>query len=740
MAANFEATVDADGNVVIVSTNDGQEVKTSYLETSSGSGGVNSFSGTDQGTTTQDGSGRIITWSTPVQDGTRGLTGDRGPGTFNRAVSLVRPTTTLSQNLLSQGLVNGEVTEIFGNFSSADFNLEGTVEVGTNPVQTFTYTSKGTGDLSIIGPAGQLFTEVEEPAVVSGFSDAPEISTEQSARVTIGTTTVTLTYNQIAGQTICNDQLGDYTVVGATGSCSLDVGNPIPGDVVILTFLDSTELPGNTTTRAAIFNGDENATPSNINDDWTEFEFVIDGDLLVQGTVVAEALIIDGATLQSAPGGLGVLTVGQINAANINANAVTTAKLDAGAATFDKINLNGQLIVETDGSGAISWGKTGANDVNSGGLFMGNANATNTVSRFVLGNASSYMLFDGQNLSLVGVDIDVEANREPQVYSTAGTFDYTIAPEHDRLLLELSGAGGGGGGSSDSTILATGGGNSSLTVMRKLVLNGAVSYENRSGELVGGVNSPQGLTASISGGMTQQIFVTSVEGFTMAGNIELVTTSSADVELDRTIFNYDERRDEANNNTRLRVSVNGILSPVFELIVEDSSSWDAIGTVVFPDGEEFPYDSKDETGGLGAHKFVSNGGVNLVEHAGSLVDLNAELLEDINRTFSFFSNTAQPQGTHVIHTQSVPSATVITGNDHTFTTAGGAGGSSGTFSSVNGDGEVGDVFDARVQTGDSGPDEGNFRGDGGTAGDFDEGVNTKEGGIGGLGRGVEVKR
>ena len=439
MAENFTATIDPNdpNNIIIESTDDGQEINTSYLQTNDGTG---SAGNTAAASTTQDGAGQIVTWSTPVQDGTRGLTGNRGPGTFTRAIQLVRPTTPLTQNLLSQGLDNGEVTEIFADFSSATFNSSGTVEVGTSPIQTFTYTSKGTGDLSIIGPAGQFFTEVAAPATVSGFSDAPAIGTNETALVTIGGTDLTLTYNQIALQTICSDQQGSFTTVD--NACTIASGSAIAGDTAVITFLDSTELPGNTTTRAAIHDG-----TGILDDDWNEFELVIDGDLLVQGTVVAEALIIDGATLQSAPGGLGVLTVGQINAANINANAVTTEKLVAGAATFDKIDLNGQLQVSTQGSGAIAWGKNDAADVNSVGLFLGNENATNQLPRFVLGNASSYIFFDGDELYVVGAT-NTSPNLEAQFYSTPGTFTYTISPTHSLLSLEMSGAGGGGGGNS----------------------------------------------------------------------------------------------------------------------------------------------------------------------------------------------------------------------------------------------------------------------------------------------------
>ena len=792
MAQAYNVVVDPNdpNRIIITATDDGNEMNTTYSE-NAGTGGSNESATTE---IINDGIGNNITWSTPVQDGTRGILGGRGPGVFNRAVTMTRPSTFLSSSISA-----GEVTSIEGDFSSfltASVANPRTVQIGTSPVQVFIYTGKGAGDLSLTGPS-QTLLEQANGSAVTGYFDAPSIGDNSTAVVTIGGQDLTLTYNQISLQTICNDQNGAFNTAGASttltttlltenvtsitvadtsnftsaglvnlvsgsftytsktstqflnsepqtvqantsgsavtqaaNSCSITSGVPIGGDTSVITFLESSELPGNTTTLSAIHDGTGTA-----DDDWTEFELVIDGDLLVQGTVVAEALIVDGATLVPNPDGNGELTVGQINADNINANQITTAKLAAGAATFDKIDLNGQLRVSTEGSGAISWGKNDANDVNSVGLYLGNANATNPDPRFVLGNSSSYIWFDGEDLYIVGAT-ETTPNLEPECYSTAGTFFYTIAPNDVQLGLELSGAGGGGGAVNGT---ATAGGSSTITVQRRtrIIVDGVDEYETRAGLMEGGNFESEGLTVATTSGSTQtEIFVSTLEGFTREGNIDLVTTSSGGSVLDTGTFNYESTNNVPNNTAQLRVSIDGRQNGINTLIVSDVTGWPSTGTVVFADGEEFPYTSTNTDSGINLHEFRNNStdGIRLGVHTGAVDDITAEDLEDINRTRSFVSVTAQDVGTHVLRTQVVPSSTTITGNDHVFTTAGGAAGVSG-FTDANGDGQAGGTFDARLQVGDLISQEGKFRGDGGTAGDFD---GTKSGGIGGRGQGVNV--
>ena len=816
MAAAYIATIDPNdpSKVIVTSTRDGDEMNTTYNE-NQGTGGSNSDPETE---TTREGAGEIIVWSVPVQDGTQGITGGRGPGNFNRAVVMTRPLTSLNADIIA-----GEVTEVFGDFNS--FENSGTIEIGASPVQTFTYTSKGVGDLSVIGPSGQILTAVTAPSTVLGFFNAPTIGGTDSAEITpSGGSLVTFTYNELALQTICQDQNGTFqttagsnTLANATtfgnttfielnnvstfndggtailengtfeftskntsvtpprlentepqsvltntagssvtqtaNSCSVNSGIPIGGDTVVATYQGSNEAPGNTTTLAALHDGTGIA-----NDDWTAFELVIDGDLLVQGTVVAEALIVDGATLIPSPDGGGQLTVGQINADNINANQITTEKIAAGAATFDKIDLNGQLQVSTEGSGAIAWGKNDADDVNSVGLFLGNANATNVDPRFVLGNASSFIWFDGDELYVVGAT-NTSPNIETEAYTTPGTFTYTISPTDSRLILEMSGGGGGGGGTSG---LATAGEDTIMTVQKRTRINGVDTYETRRGELVGGL-----VNATTLGSSVDTITVTTNEGFLTEGTLTLTTTgisgslASATVDgqdfviltdastlvdagsisitgsnfdifnytsktgnrLDSTTdtvrvhsigdatadgtaqgtFDYEERRVVPQSSTELTASIDGRVTQITEVTVENASAFPAAGSISFINGEEFSYNSIDTSGGVGLHKFVSLTPQTLGQHN------SGETVESTTITFSFFSSTAQDVNTH-----GTTVATTILGDEHTFSGAGGAAGVSTSVSSNNG--TDGGTFDARVQTGDFSPAEGLFRGDGGAGG------------------------
>ena len=567
-----------------------------------------------------------------------------------------------------------------------------------------------------------------------GFNPTGTITLTDTS--TTPNTVVTFKYETINGDTFENNtelqslpdlQASTTTITQVQYSCSLASGSPIAGDVVVLTFRNANEPLGFTATRSSIHNGQTDLSA----DDWGTFELVIDGDLLVQGTIVAEALIIDGATLQAAPDGGGVLTVGQINTANINAGQITTGLLDAEAVTVDKINLNDQLTVNAAGAGAIAWGKSNGFDYNNTGLFLGNINTTNPVPRFIMGNVDSYIFFDGSELYIVGAT-NTLPNNETQLYSTAGTFTYPIAPTHTRLTLEMSGAGGGGGGSAGSapTTGDGSGGDSSMTIMRRVRVNGEDTYVPRQAVLGGDGFDSDGLTVITTTGTPQQeIFVNTTEGFTSEGTVTLVTTASGGAILSTGTFNYTEKRDIPNNDTILRADILSAVN-VRTVVVEDVTGFPTSGTIVFPDGDEFEYQEVNTTGGIGAHEFrnTTTEGVILTFHNGTNA---AETVEDINRTLSFFSTISQDIGTHVLRTQVIPSSTILTGNVHTFSAAGGGAGASASVSSN--DGTAGDNFSALEQVGTPGPDD-FFRGDGGTAGIF----GPASGGIGGLNQGVDI--
>ena len=106
------------------------------------------------------------------------------------------------------------------------------------------------------------------------------------------------------------------------------LANPVEGDVVVLTV---TESDGGVATRAAIHDGTGIA-----NDDWEAFAVQIDGNLLVDGTIVANKLAAN------------TITAGEIAAGAITIAAVTT---NLGVKTLNPGDIGaGESNTESDGS------------------------------------------------------------------------------------------------------------------------------------------------------------------------------------------------------------------------------------------------------------------------------------------------------------------------------------------------------------------------------------------------------
>jgi len=131
-----------------------------------------------------------------------------------------------------------------------------------------------------------------------------------------------------------------------------------------------------------------------------------------------------------------------ITATEIASNAVTSAKVNADAITVDKIDLDGQLSV-TANSGSITWGKTDGDDTSNTGLFIGRNSSGDP--RFVIGNSTSFLHFDGTVISLVGCDVDDSPGTdEVLLTNTSITHTYTIGPNIATINIQMLGAGGGG--------------------------------------------------------------------------------------------------------------------------------------------------------------------------------------------------------------------------------------------------------------------------------------------------------
>ena len=108
MAANYTVTVDPNDStkVIITYANDGVvDPDLSYVESQTGTG--------ETGTVTEDtpdatqGTGLDQIWSTPVQDGTAGIQGNRGPGNFGTAVTLYKRPSVLESNPAGTDVAKG---------------------------------------------------------------------------------------------------------------------------------------------------------------------------------------------------------------------------------------------------------------------------------------------------------------------------------------------------------------------------------------------------------------------------------------------------------------------------------------------------------------------------------------------------------------------------------------------------------------------------------------------------------
>jgi hypothetical protein len=122
---------------------------------------------------------------------------------------------------------------------------------------------------------------------------------------------------------------------------------------------------------------------------------------------------------------------------------IDTTVVSASGIKADNMDVDGTLNI-TANDGAFRWGKTGATDTFNTGLFMGRDGSGNP--RIVFGNASSFVHFDGTDVSLVNCDIDNNAGTNEVFYTdTTTTHRYTIGPNIQTINIQMVGAGGGGG-------------------------------------------------------------------------------------------------------------------------------------------------------------------------------------------------------------------------------------------------------------------------------------------------------
>ena len=181
---------------------------------------------------------------------------------------------------------------------------------------------------------------------------------------------------------------------------------------------------------------------------WTEQVEVIDGDLLVQGTVTADRMVANTITANEIAANAitaseiaadavttDKLAAGAVTADEIGANAITTVKLAADAITTDKIAADAITATEIDVSNlaalSANLGAVTAGTLKGGSIPDANAAPSGseagafmdlTGGKMVFGKSNKHILFDGTDLILSGVTIDANSI----VNATAG-----VAVEED---------------------------------------------------------------------------------------------------------------------------------------------------------------------------------------------------------------------------------------------------------------------------------------------------------------------
>jgi hypothetical protein len=407
------------------------------LYASSGSFSIAGDTGTD--TTT--------TWATPViftQDGTDGSNGTNGTngaaglstyffsifrraatapatpsgGSYNFGTNTPTPPTNWSEEIpagtgpLYVCTTLASVTGTTGTDSSLTWSSPSIMaQDGTNGTNG-TDGSNGTN-----GTNGNNGTDGDDGIRGSGRYD-------KSFSVTTAPAVGSTEFNNNARQTICEALRGSWST-----SCSVSTANPIAGDIVVLTY---TESSGAVATRAAIHDGTGVA-----DNDWQSFAVELDGSLLVNGTVAADAIVADSITSNQ-----------------IDTGAITSDEIDAGAVTVNKMDVNGRLTINSSSGteGSFAFHKTAYNDYSTAGVFIGNRSTAGTAT-FLAGNNTSYILADEGGVILVSPEVYnlTTLQSAPTLpgcsitYTTPGNYRFDFFPGQSSVFVEYSGGGGGGG-------------------------------------------------------------------------------------------------------------------------------------------------------------------------------------------------------------------------------------------------------------------------------------------------------
>ena len=439
------------------------------------------------------GTDSTVTWGAPilfVQDGADGADGTDGAAGVNGLSTYLFSVFQRSATL--PATPTGGQYNFGTNTGTAPTGWSTSVPTGTDPLYTTSTLASVQGAtgtdtvLTWVTPTimAQDGTDGSTGAAGSRGPGRFDRSFTDTTTPAVGSTD----FNNDARQTICEALQGTWTT-----SCSITLGNPIEGDIVVLTYPSSTSA---SKTAGAIHDGTGVA-----NDDWQSFAVQIDGSLLVTETIVATALVANSLTADQ-------IAVGAITADEIDTDAVTADKILAGAVVVDKMNVNGELTIN-DVEGSFLFKKTSFSDYFTNGVFLGNRTGSN-IPVFLAGNDTSYIQIDDNGVVIVGADFADSTTiptpalpGDPITFTGLGTIDVDISSAWATVTIEASGGGGGGGSATAGGGAPTGGSGGGTTTVQ--ILNSGGSVQQTFTATGGGGGAANTVTASQRIGATFSI-------------------------------------------------------------------------------------------------------------------------------------------------------------------------------------------------------------------------------------------
>jgi len=453
-----------------------------------------------------------------------GIDGDDGNGIASVSKSGTTVTVTYDDNTTNTFTVEDGVDAIYadpdpvttfsitkdqeaGTYSANHIDVDFEFRQGSTTVAKRRYRLARSGD-----SWGTLSTrdgDISDELNVSRLSASTNISNQNA------TILITYSHNNITSigsatlNIILNNNKGDPGNPGATGARGAGWWRYNTGNTNSVTGLNNTTLNSYFSTatgltvvagdRLIVSNDNDEATSylrNNANTSWTEQAEFIDGDLLVNGTVTANALSADSVT----------------------ADKIDVTSLSVITASLGDVDIDNTLELSGPVSGFIA-GRTSTADFGTDGFYIGRTSTTgNTATGFQLSHTSLAGNTHPQlsNGTLQGIIHDDETGLrvyEPVFYQrgtanasggliTTTNQDITLSKGDIHTVTIIGGGGGGGHGAQgnyfapSSSLQGAGGGTTTATLNGASGFNGTRTYSAAGGTgglsgFVSGANSDE---------------------------------------------------------------------------------------------------------------------------------------------------------------------------------------------------------------------------------------------------------